>query len=246
MTLRIVQLTDLHLPPDAAAPAWANLRRVLEHLGRHEATPDLLVLTGDLVARRRAASYARLREALGAYRGRLRVLPGNHDSRRMLLAEFGDLLERVGPAAAFELDCRGWRLLGLDSVRRPFVHGAFGRVQLAWFAARVREAGAPVLVFVHHPPIRVGTWWLDKDLPRDRRSLESAVRGSRVRAIVCGHVHQPHEGAFGGVPVLTSPSTAYQFAPRAWLPGKASWRPAYRVLELEPDGALRSRVVALA
>lgn len=245
MASHIVQLTDLHLPPDAAAPAWANLRRVLEHVRRHEPGLDLLVLTGDLVARRRAATYLTLRAALAGHEGRLRVVPGNHDSRSQLCSVFGDCVRRVGPAATFVQDLGGWRILGLDSVRRPFVHGRFGRVQLAWFAEQVRDAGAPLLVFVHHPPIRVGTWWLDKDRPRDRHRFGSVVRGSRVRAIVCGHVHQPHEGEFCGVPVLTSPSTAYQFAPRGWLPGKASGQPAYRVLELDPDGALRSRVVVL-
>lgn len=208
--------------------------------------PDLLVVTGDLVSRRRAEAYSRLSDELIPFAGRLRVLPGNHDSRRLLRAAFGDLLQRVGSAAVFRVELGGWRLLGLDSVRRPFVHAKFGRRQLDWLAAELRAVDRPVLAFVHHPPARVGTWWLDKDLARDRRRLRRVVEATRLQAFVCGHVHQPYEGTFAGVRVWTTPAVAYQFAPGSWVPRRGARAPGYRVLELRADGGIRSQVVMLA
>ncbi|MCC6672675.1 MAG: fatty acid desaturase [Planctomycetes bacterium] len=55
----------------------------LEHVRTREPRPDLLMWTGDLVAYGRAPTSARLREVLVACEGRLGVLPGNCDSRRL-------------------------------------------------------------------------------------------------------------------------------------------------------------------
>ena len=249
MTARIVQLTDLHLTAADGGTTWGsdvwqNLRAVLAHVRAHEEPFELLVLSGDLANERRPATYARLRELLAPCWPRLRVLPGNHDSRTLLAAQFGELLRPDRRTASFALDLAGWRILGLDSVRRPFVHGKFGREQLGWLRGELRAAHGPVLAFAHHPPIRVGSWWLDKDRPRDRRRLAAIVAGSRLRGIACGHVHQAQAGEFAGVPVWTAPSTAFQFRPRSLLPGPAERTPAYRVFELDGD-RLSTRIVRL-
>jgi Icc protein len=246
---RIVQLTDLHLTAAEGgrtwgSDVWRNLDAMLDHLRALEPF-DLLVLSGDLANQRRPATYARLRERLHAFAGRLRVLPGNHDSRRLLRAHFGDLLLEGAPAANFVHELAGWRIVGLDSVRRPFVHGKFGARQLAWLRDLLQATPQPVLLFVHHPPVAIGTWWLDKDRPRDRAAFARALAGGPVRAIACGHVHQPHEGEFAGARVFTAPSTAYQFPPRARLPGAGALAPAGRVFELDGT-SLTTRIVAPA
>jgi Icc protein len=235
---RIVQLTDLHLTAALGGrtrgqDVWANLRAVLDDVRARREPVDLLVLTGDVANERRAATYARLAELLEPWRGRTRVLPGNHDSRELLRAAFGgDWRQRHGKAG-FVFPLEGWRIVGLDSVRRPFVFGRLGRDQLDWLAGELAGAAVPTLVFLHHPPVRVGCWWLDKDLLRDRRRL-AAIAAGRVRAFACGHVHQELVGEFAGATVWTTPSTAYQFQ-RTWCPARIVEGAGYRVFEL--DGA---------
>lgn len=249
MPLRIVQLTDLHLTARVgdrcrSVDVWGNLDAVLRQL---QAGPpvDLLVLTGDLANQRSAATYQQLRERLEPWRGRLRALPGNHDSRRLLRSAFGDLLLPGRPTANFAIELPGWRLYGLDSVRRPFVHGHLDRRQLRWLGGELQQPGPPALLFVHHPPIAVGCWWLDKDLVRGRRRL-APLLGGGVRGIVCGHVHQEVAGTFAGVPVWTTPAVAYQFAPGSVMPAAIAGRtPGWRWLQLGDDGQLATGVERL-
>ena len=237
---RIVQLTNLHL---TAAPGgrswradvWGNLHRALEHVRSALGTIDLLVLTGDLANQRRPETYARLREVVDEWADRLRVLPGNHDDREMVRTAFGDRLIAGSATLNFVARLGAFRLIGLDTLRPWRVHGRLGQQQLAWLEVELRKAETPALLFMHHPPIRVGTWWLDKDLLRDHAALRDVLQRTPVRAFFCGHVHQESSGRFGSADVWTTPSTAYQFPPHALLPGSERTPPAFRVIDLDGE-----------
>ncbi|MGH8261192.1 MAG: phosphoesterase, partial [Steroidobacteraceae bacterium] len=64
-----------------------------------------------------------------------------------------------------------------------------------------------------------------------------------VRAVLWGHVHQRYEGLRGRVRLLGTPSTCTQFLPHAEQFTVDSQPPAYRTLELQPDGSLHTEVV---
>jgi 3',5'-cyclic AMP phosphodiesterase CpdA len=237
--VRIVQLSDLHLTsaPDGRtwrADVWGNLRRALEHVRSELGTVDLLVLTGDLANQRRPETYARLRDAVSGWADRLRVLPGNHDNREMVRAAFGDRLLPGAASLNFVQELGAFRLIGLDTLRPLRVHGRLGEEQLAWLTKELGQSNTPAIFFMHHPPICVGTWWLDKDLLRDHQAFRSVVQGAPVRAIFTGHVHQDSTGRFADAQVFTTPSTAYQFRPRSLMPASSvQGPPAFRVIDLE-------------
>jgi Icc protein len=247
--VRIVQLTDLHLTASPIGRSWltdvwTNFRRTLDHVRREIADVDLLVLTGDLANQRRPETYSQLRDAVNDWVDRVRVLPGNHDNREMVRAAFGDRLFARPAALNFVTSLGNFRLIGLDTLRPFRVHGFLGDEQLAWLARELRQSDTPTLLFMHHPPIRVGTWWLDKDLLRDHEKLRAVVQGSPVRAVFCGHVHQESSGKFGDATVFTTPSTAYQFRPYSLRPGATmpGGGPAFRVIDLNED-RIDTRVV---
>lgn len=237
---RIVQLTDLHLiastrPRRGRTDVWANLHRALDHLRRSLGSVDQLVLTGDLANRGHPETYARLRQAVAEWEDRLRVVPGNHDDREMVRAAFGDRFVSGSVSLDFVTTLGAFRLIGLDTLRPWRVHGRLGAEQLAWLEAELRRSDAPTLLFMHHPPIRVGAWWLDKDLLRDHAALHDVVEQSPVRALFCGHVHQESRGRFAGADVWTTPSTAYQFVPRSLIPRSTRSLPAFRVIDLDGE-----------
>jgi Icc protein len=237
---RIVQLTDLHLTRAIGGTArgqdvWRNLRLALADVRANREPLDVLVVTGDIANQRSPATYAQLAELLQPWRGRLRVLPGNHDSRALLREAFADLWLPECRSANFVMTLGGWRVIGLDSVRRPFVHGKLGKDQLTWLSTELGKSSAPTLLFLHHPLIRVGSWWLDKDLVRDRRALAGILAGTQVSVIASGHVHQEFAGMFAGAQFWTTPSTAYQFRPRSVWPARISTGIGYRVIDLVED-----------
>ena len=68
-------------------------------------------------------------------------------------------------------------------------------------------------------------------------------RHKNVRAILWGHVHQAYDGLRKNVRLLATPSTCAQFVPRADEFAVDARPPAYRTLQLQPDGTLVTEVV---
>jgi len=241
LTLRIVQLTDLHLGPRLGDARWVRFDALLASLPRLVGDFDRLVLSGDLAKRGQLVVYEALRARLEPWLPKVRLIPGNHDSSRAVRQVFADRLLALAPAANFLEDLGGVRLIGLDSSRPWRISGALGPEQLTWLSGAL-EASPPALVFLHHPPVRVGTWWLDKDRLRDGGALAKVLRDRGVLGLFCGHVHQEWAGQLGSVPVWTTPSTAYQFKPGSLIPQRERKDPGLRLIEVA-QGALRTAVL---
>ena len=248
----VLQISDLHLFQTRAdtlhgVSTWARFERVLAELQRRWPAAERLIITGDIAHDEVQPTYALLAEALGEWAARTVVIPGNHDHREGLQAVFSG--QSCGPEAAwmgFDEAVGSWRLIGLDTHQPGEEAGALSEAQLAWCAEQLRQhAPGPALLFLHHPPLPVGSRWLDVIALHRPGPFRALVRETpHLRGIVCGHVHQHFEGELHGRPVLATPSTAFQFTPG--IPGFAmdSRPPGLRVFELEEDG-WRSEVVWL-
>jgi Icc protein len=239
--LRIVQITDTHLKArpglrTRGVDPCETLRAVLAAVAKVE--PALVVVTGDLATERSLSTYRLLRNLLTGLDAR--VLPGNHDRRDFLREAFD--LPQTSRTVNFVETIGSFRLVGLDTLRPWRIHGRLGEDQLDWLESELRVE-MPTILFMHHPPVPVGTWWLDRDVVREADRLRGLVERGAVRAICCGHVHQEHHARFGGADVWTTPSTAYQFVPHATWPSRIEpSRPGFRVIDL--DGATLETHVA--
>lgn len=231
MTLRIVQLTDLHLSPQFGDKRWRALEALLNDLPMLAGPLDRVVLTGDIATHGQKAVYAALRERLTPWHSKLRLVPGNHDNSPALREVFHDRVREDAPRTNFLEDLEGVRLVGLDSSRPWRVSGALGHAQLAWLEEALAPQ-TPSLIFLHHPPLPIGTWWLDKDLLRDRAAFTQLAQAHAVLGVFCGHVHQEAAGRLGAVRVWTTPSTAYQFKPGSLIPRTEPKAAAVRLIEV--------------
>ena len=88
--MRIAQITDCHIRAEGrliyrAIDTAAYLARAIDALNVLDPPPDLVLLTGDLVDSGAAEEYARLRAILRALRTLYFVIPGNHDTRPLVL-----------------------------------------------------------------------------------------------------------------------------------------------------------------
>ena len=244
--LRILQLTDLHLPARAGGRVWGrDVERNLD-LALAAATAcepfHRLVLSGDLANSGASAAYERLARRLAPFGDRVRLLPGNHDRRERLRAAFPRQWPGADTWLSFTDELPGLTLVGLDSTVPRRTRGELGAPQLHWLRERLAAMVGPWLLFLHHPPVRVGTWWLDKDLVRDSALLGEVLAAKPPLAIVTGHVHQEFVGALAGTPVWTTPAVAYQYAPRSWLPLPRARVPALRMLDVVGD-VVHTRIV---
>ena len=238
--ISLLQITDLHLLPAAGArllgvDTAASLAAVLQ-TALAERTPDALIVTGDIVHEADAASYARVHATIARhYCGPMLWVPGNHD--------LGAVLEPARPPVE-RLDLGDWCVIGIDT----HVDGSdSGRVAAAELERLRRELAAArarwVIVAGHHPPLPLDMPWLDPSRIANGAELLALLDAdTRVRAYVCGHVHQDTAVRHGHIDVLSTPSTCFQFVGRAPRFAADTTPPGFRWLDLRGDGTLATRV----
>lgn len=244
MTLRLVQITDTHLfeREETAHPIGCvtsrSLRRVLDHVAARSSRPDLLLLTGDLSDDGSPESYRRLRRWVEELGVPYLWIPGNHDDSATIEVEL--------PAHSRNVVREGWRLVLVSSKRATPDHdGEVSADELERLAETLAAASEPTLVAIHHPPLAVGSRWLDEQYPlRNADSVRDIVlRQAQVRVVLFGHVHQEFDATVGGVRFLGAPATCDQFVPGIPQFARDDVAPGYRVVELHSDGALDTEVI---
>jgi Icc protein len=143
------------------------------------------------------------------------------------------------------VDMGAWRIVLLDSCIPGAAGGRLGPQTLAALDSALSSADTRhTLVCLHHHPVAMGSRWLDQvGLENADEFLEVIDRHRNVRAIVWGHVHQSYDALRRHVRLLATPSTCAQFLPRSDDFAVDVRPPAYRTLELRPDGTLVTEVV---
>ncbi|GDY10134.1 3',5'-cyclic adenosine monophosphate phosphodiesterase CpdA [Planctomycetia bacterium] len=250
MAARIVQITDLHLMADPSAElkgvcTRATLQAVLDVLRRDFSSSERLIVTGDLAHDELRETYEALRDLLAEWMPKLRLIPGNHENRDFMRQVFGDRVTVVDDRNVFADSVGGWRLIGLDSQLPGEVRGQLGESQRDWLARELAaEPLRPTVVFLHHPPLKVGTGWLDEIWLEDADPfLDLLSQHRQVKFVCCGHIHHEMTVVQANTLMLTTPATSVQFLPDTDRLIPDSVPPGFRIFDLEPDGSFRTRVV---
>jgi 3',5'-cyclic-AMP phosphodiesterase len=250
MPARLIQITDCHLFADPHAQlkeisTRSRLEAVLKTLREERATTDRLIVSGDLTHDDLLETYRLLHDLLDDWLPIVRVIPGNHDDRAAMREVFGKSMQHVDGRNVFVDEVGGWKLIGLDSQVTGSLQGRLDRPQRDWLDQQLTAASdSPAAIFVHHPPVRVGSAWLDQVGLEDGADLLALLeRHPQVKVISCGHIHQEMTSVGNRPIVLATPATGVQFRPARETLVVDSALPGFRVLELEADGTFRTRVV---
>ncbi len=108
----------------------------------------------------------------------------------------------------------------------------------------MRSAARHVLVFLHHPPVPMGSAWLDNVGMRNGNEFLERLRTlRRVRAVTFGHVHQSYDDDYEGIRILATPSTCRQFKPNSDEFATDDRPPAYRRITLTDDGQVDTELM---
>ena len=243
--LRVVQITDCHL---SAKPGTRqlnidtdrSLNAVLDLIRRQQAC-DLLLATGDLSDHGSAAAYRRLLDYTRDF-AEARWLPGNHDNAAVLHTTLAND-SRIQRTFVGEF----WQIVLLDSSVPGEVGGALSARELNTLRACLQAAAKPTLICIHHPVVAVGCHWLDQQRVSNADEFWQLLAAyPQVKAVLCGHVHQPFDAEIKGVRVLASPSTSWQFAPNSADFRVDALAPGYRWLDLHADGRIDTGIERVA
>lgn len=230
MTVRIAQISDLHVSPEK--PVFnANMDRLMEAV--RDARPDIVLNTGDLglYGERDNGDIACALQAQKAIGVEARVLPGNHD-----VGEHPDIPDRVWADEAslaryrrqvgsdfWTFDLPGWRLVGLDSL--IVGTGLSGdEEQLAMLRQASLERGGRALALVMHKPLADLSY--DDSLVinrfttrRCRRLILDAIGERPADLVICGHLHQYRDSRMGGSRHIWCPAASFVIGD--------PWQPSY-------------------
>jgi len=219
------------------------LQRVIDHYLDGDWRANRVVITGDLIQDDSAEAYDRFRDLLLPLNMRMHCVPGNHDVR--------ELMRRVCCVPPFSYcateEIGDWLLIGLDSCIADDAGGELTRQELERLSDTVTHSAAKhVMVFLHHPPIPMGSAWLDTvGLRNGDEFLRRAQSLNRVRLAIFGHVHQAYDAEHEGVRIVATPSTCRQFMPGSDEFAVDDQPPAYRRITLRADGSNDAELVWL-
>ncbi len=247
-TLRLVQITDLHLMPSpdqlfSEINTEASLLQVLDHIQHADRSNDLMLVTGDLLQQPDAEAYRRLHGILEAQQLPVRCLPGNHDDPTMML----ELLRGPNVRCVDQLILKGWLIIFLNSYQ-PGTHGGmFSETALEALDHRLQQhPNLHTLVALHHQPVAIGSPWMDGMALSNPETLWRVLdRHPQLRGVIWGHTHQTYDQLRNGVRLMSPPSTCVQFKPLAEHYDRDDLTAGYRWLDLMVDGRVVSGVERL-
>ncbi len=197
--MKIIQITDLHLPGpgdvdeeemDRVWREWSEMQKTVDELGA-----DLIVNTGD-VCRNEPQSeiYSRYFKGLKSMSTPMINLGGNHDALAMF--------EPHGSQKT-QLKHAGFELL--------FLHCEFDQMlseHQELLLNRLEKGNIPLVIFMHYPPLYAGCPYMDRNHAfSDIETLLPALSlANRPCHIFCGHYHMARTLNSGTLRVHITPS----------------------------------------
>lgn len=243
---RILHLTDPHLFASTdgelrGRTTYACLLRVLDHYRRSAWTADLALITGDLVQDDSGEAYEHFCRMTAALQLPLLCVPGNHDVRPLMT----EVLGKWSVPVCTTVDAKPWLVVGVDSCVDGAAGGRVASAEMARLSSIINETDAQhLLVAMHHPPVAVGTRWLDSvGLENGEEFLRLLATSGKVKIVLFGHIHQHFEARQAAIRILGTPSTCRQFRPGSDTFAVDHQPPAYRRLTLLPDGEVTTEVI---
>lgn len=237
----LLHFTDTHLyaEPELHQLKGMNttesLTKVLDAAWYQQGQPQGVLLGGDLAQDDSLTAYQNLKQMLDA---RWQEIPlqatvGNHDDARALEQVFGDPAIQEFP---------GWRVICVSTQHEGRVAGRISASDLVALDQAL-NCDSHALIVMHHPPVRIGSRWLDEINLTNADAFWRVVDAhDNVRGVLFGHAHQAFHARRHGIKVMGTPSTCLQFKPGSDECEFERIEPGYRWLELYEDGRIESGV----
>jgi 3',5'-cyclic AMP phosphodiesterase CpdA len=190
VAVRLLHVSDLHIGTEEDAELVPALDALVRHVD-----PGVIVASGDLTHRGRAAQHDRAATLLRSFERPLVAIPGNHDIPYTFPARFTTTFrefERIWGTTEPVFQADGVLIVGLNSVR-PWRQqsGGVSGAQLSAAAAHLRDAPPDALrvVVLHHHLL--GAPWRTRKKPVAKRSeVLAALVDAGAELVLAGHIHQ--------------------------------------------------------
>ncbi len=253
----IAHISDFHIaaPGEKAygvVPTAENLARCVDHINQVQPAVDLVLVTGDITANALPEEALRSAKLLAHLKMPFYIVPGNHDESEQLWSVFA---EKGCPAIKpdfvnYAVDDYPIRFIALDSTVAGEPGGEICADQAVWLDEQLAAAeGKPVIIFMHHPPIKCGVLETDEDGFVGADLLGEVVeKYNNIERILCGHIHLNTHVRWCGTVVSIAPSMGLQLLLDLTMKLPSSFikdAPAYLLHYWSPEQQLISHAVSL-
>jgi 3',5'-cyclic AMP phosphodiesterase CpdA len=215
----IAQISDTHIAgwgkkAYGIAPTAENLANCVNDINQLIPKPDLVLVTGDISNTGFEEELEQAATLLNKLDIPYYVIPGNHDDRPALKSVF-DKQSCPTDSAEFinyVIDEFEVRLIAMDSTHQGESGGQLCDARLAWLEEQLAEdKQKPTIIFMHHPPVKVGVIEADIDGFVGADKLACIIKNySNIERIICGHIHLQTHTRWHGTVVTTAPSVGME------------------------------------
>lgn len=214
----IAQITDTHIV--AKGEHWLSepltkiserLEKVVSYLNHLVPMPDVILLTGDATDTGTDEAYSYLNELLKPLKSPVYIIPGNHDCREGMRRAFAD--HSYMPQEGFinyVISDYPVNLIGLDTLVNNKASGNICEKRLMWLQQTMQaNHNKPQLIFMHHPPAKVGYKVFDAINCSVPDGFEDLIRSQNtLLGIITGHYHHLCLTSYGNKSCFIAPSVA--------------------------------------
>ncbi len=211
----IFHISDIHYASNNPR-GQHNLERIVEALNAQHVTPDIVVVTGDLVWKWSRAEYQPCLQALKKLKSPCLVITGNHDRSADLIEALAENLPHhprpETPGRLNYMDDRfPVRIIALDSYKANTGGGEIDDSTLHWLEQKLEDnsEGKPVVVLVHQYTLPTGSGFFDRHQAPwfEKFNQIVAAHANTVKLVLCGHLHNSVASHIGAVPLISGFST---------------------------------------
>ena len=187
--------------------------KVIEYCKELNPNPDFYIMSGDLIHDRPEyyQNYIKLCKQLNKP---FYLMMGNHDIRSNL-KEFvlnKDLIDKNG-FINFAINNPSLKIICLDTVKEKNIEGELTKESLNWLEKElITDSKKPTLIFMHHPPISIGSALFDHIKCTNGDDFLSLIQKfPNVLKVIFGHVHCIYQQKIKKLDLLSCPSSSFQF-----------------------------------
>jgi 3',5'-cyclic-AMP phosphodiesterase len=248
--LTFIHISDTHFRDDGAlfydVQPETHFERFIAHVNAFRMQPDFVLHTGDVTNDRGASAYTRVAALCADLRVPVYWVNGNHDDRALMRQILNAPFDASGDPDApldYTFEVAGELFVVLDGVNAE-VRDPLGKLrpeQLDHVRALCTPDGPPLTVILHYPPFKMGSPWLDENMPLvNGADLHAALLPARdrLRGVFFGHLHRSCQIVRDGIVYTSAASLSAGYGWRPWDERPApdtDYPPGYNVVQY--DGA---------
>ncbi|SMR71807.1 diethylphosphate phosphodiesterase [Aliiroseovarius halocynthiae] len=203
--MKFIHLTDTHIIGGNRLLYGANpaqrLKLAVDSINAEHGDAEFVMVTGDMTHWGDADAYAAFQKQISRLEMPVHLLVGNHDDTAAFATHFPDAPRDENGFVQFTFDMRHGRAICLDTKSQGSHAGGYCQARLEWLHNQLQGSDDPVLLFMHHPPFKVGITAMDEIMMLDADALYDVIRPHkpRIRHLFFGHIHRAIFGNWRGI-----------------------------------------------